>query len=237
MWRMLVTLPLDQALPLRRQNRPGRLKLLPIPSQNKWKNSVTKSCIGELQRDAPRRSEDTSGGIQGPSRPRGLRFDMVTWVVLPPYSELLNGPMNPMMRQPDHITSTLQQQNWQQRPLLPEEAEKDQNHLTILAPTTLLQPSTTYWTSSKVTQHKFGYSIRKSRNFEIQRQFSCMWTPASGPLEVTSERNHWRTQGPLLPELFARWCYRFLANTTYHTRNDTEGCTREVSQRNRQKWL
>ena len=40
------------------------------------------SCdlMRELRRDAPRRSEETSGLVQGPSRPRGDRFD--NWVAV-----------------------------------------------------------------------------------------------------------------------------------------------------------
>ena len=80
---------------------------------------------GELQRDAPRRSKETSSLIQGSLRPRGERFIMVIGASLLSRSDLPNGPMNPMMRQPDHKTSTLQQPNRQQQPLLLVHSEED----------------------------------------------------------------------------------------------------------------
>ena len=40
----------------------------------------------ELRRDVPRRSEETSGQIQGPPRPWGGRFDMVAGAPSPPRS-------------------------------------------------------------------------------------------------------------------------------------------------------
>ena len=79
----------------------------------------------ELRRDISRRSEETSGLVQGPSRPRGERFDMVTGRPLPSRSEWLNRTMNPMMRRLDHMTSTLQQPNKQRGPLLFEDAEEE----------------------------------------------------------------------------------------------------------------
>ena len=51
---------------------------------NPLTKQLEKLCdlLRELRRDAPRRSEETSGLIQGPSRPRGDRFDTAHFVEL-----------------------------------------------------------------------------------------------------------------------------------------------------------
>ena len=79
----------------------------------------------ELHRDTTNCNEGTSAPTQGPSGPRGERYDMGTGALLTTGSELLSGAMNPMMREPDHKTSTLQQPNRQQRPLLLEDADHE----------------------------------------------------------------------------------------------------------------
>ena len=89
-------------------------------------NQLEKLCdfMRKLRRDTARRDEGTSTPAQGPTGPRGGRYDMVTGAPLTKSSKLLTGPMNPMMRQPDNITFTRQQPNRQNQPLLPEEDEQ-----------------------------------------------------------------------------------------------------------------
>ena len=79
----------------------------------------------ELQKDTARRNEGTSAQIPGPPRTRGEKYEMVTGAPLTTLFELLNGPMNPLMRQPDNIKSTRQQPNKQRWPLLPEGEEEE----------------------------------------------------------------------------------------------------------------
>ena len=102
-----------------------QIKRLLIPYLTSWKQFI----IRELRRHTSRRNEETSGLVQGPSRPRSGRFDMVTGAHLPRRAELLNGPMTPVMRQPDHMTPTLLQPNKQRQPLQLEDAEEEGEQL------------------------------------------------------------------------------------------------------------
>ena len=63
----------------------------------------------ELPRDTSKRSQENLCPHSRYLGPRSERYDMVTGAPLTARSELLNGPLNPMMRQPDNITSTGQQ--------------------------------------------------------------------------------------------------------------------------------
>ena len=81
--------------------------------------------IREHRRDTVRRDESTSAPTQGPSGPCGGRYDMLTGTPLTTRSELLTGPMNPIMKQPENVTSRRQQPNRQRRPLLLEDGEEE----------------------------------------------------------------------------------------------------------------
>ena len=79
----------------------------------------------ELRRDTSWRNEETSAPIHGPSRPRGEMFDMAIGAPLTARSNLFHGPMAPLMKQPDNITSTRLEPNRQRRPILLEDEEDE----------------------------------------------------------------------------------------------------------------
>ena len=72
----------------------------------KKRSKMLCDLMRELRRDTVRRDEGTFAYIQGPSEPRGASWDMVTRAPLTTRCELLTGPMNPMMKQPDNKAST-----------------------------------------------------------------------------------------------------------------------------------
>ena len=124
----------SSSAPITSEEAVRQIKLLLIPYLSCWKQFLMR----ELRRETSRRNEETSGPVQGPSRPRSGIFDMVTGAHLPPRAEMLTGPMIPLMRQPDHMNPTLLQPNKQRQPLQLEDAREEGEQLTIL-------PSTTLW--------------------------------------------------------------------------------------------
>ena len=112
---------ISSSAPITSEDAVRQIKLLLIPYLSSWKQFLMK----ELHRDTSRCNEETSGPVQGPSRPRNGIFDTVTGAHLPPRAELLNGPMIPLMRQPDHMKPTLLQPNKQRQPFQLEDAKEE----------------------------------------------------------------------------------------------------------------
>ena len=105
-----------------------------------------------------------------------------------PRPEMMTGPTNPVLRLPDHMTSTLQQPNNQRRPLVLDDADEepeqfknpliDHDVTDIIVLHHILQRDAAYTRILKTQVLKFG-------NFKDKFQ-----TPPTQSLEATAEQSH-----------------------------------------------